>query len=575
MDVILKKIIHRDQTCIGVYFPFDKTLQELCKKANAKWSQSKHCWYIQYNKVAYNILTSNIKNYNIYIEDLSRPLRTNDSNPQYDISSVNTTTELSSKLVKHNLPKADEIYTAKISYHGIVGKYWKFIMPYNKQLVEKLFELKGVYWDKKSRNYMVLRTQKLKNEVESLINVFNFFPDNTVLEKEEKNKKSTITFIAHPTNKRWMKVLVHNNLRLLNELKLMEYSRYNIEDSSFLLPSNKDTFNCVIELTKGMNLEIKNNLKSDYIKSWKIPEQKTIRLLNTTKQILNRCPEILKEKIQCYIDYFIAKNYSENTIKNYTSEILQLYYHDPELLEKPTRTGIVKYLSRLLSSGISTTKANTFINGINIYFEQVLDISRMEIKIPRPKKEKKLINYLTINECINILRQVNNPKHKLMLLLSYGAGLRLNEIVHLQWQDIFWEEHKILIKQSKGKKDRIVMLPYSLVEHLKTYKQTYNTQKWVFEGQYSGVPISCRTVQTIMQVAVKKSGIEKKATIHTLRHSFATHLLENGTDIMYIQKLLGHSDIKTTLGYTHLITPINIKVESPLDRIKKDYNKKS
>ena len=119
------------------------------------------------------------------------------------------------------------------------------------------------------------------------------------------------------------------------------------------------------------------------------------------------------------------------------------------------------------------------------------------------------------------------------------------------------------------------MLPFSLVEHLKTYKQTYNTQKWVFEGQYSGVPISSRTVQTIMQVAVKKSGLEKKATMHTLRHSFATHLLENGTDIMYIQKLLGHRDIKTTSGYTHLITPINIKVESPLDRIKKNYNKKS
>jgi site-specific recombinase XerD len=204
----------------------------------------------------------------------------------------------------------------------------------------------------------------------------------------------------------------------------------------------------------------------------------------------------------------------------------------------------------------------------------VLGEAGFELTLPRPKKEKKLPSVLTMEECLLIFRTVDNPKHKLLLLMGYGAGLRVSEIVSLQWRDILFEEHKIHIKNAKGKKDRMVMLPYSIVNSLEAYRQVYPKAQYVFEGQFAGEPYSAGSVQAVMRNALKKSGLEKKATVHTLRHSFATHLLENGTDIRYIQKLLGHTSIKTTTVYTHVSKSAVDKIISPLDRLVDDIHKK-
>jgi site-specific recombinase XerD len=180
-----------------------------------------------------------------------------------------------------------------------------------------------------------------------------------------------------------------------------------------------------------------------------------------------------------------------------------------------------------------------------------------------------------MEECLTIFKIVDNPKHKLLLLIGYGAGLRVVEIVTLKWQDILFQEHKMHIKNAKGKKDRMVMLPFSIVESLKMYQKLTNGKDYVFEGQFAGEPYSTRSVQEVMRMALKKSGLEKKATPHTLRHSFATHLLENGTDIRYIQSFLGHSSIKTTMIYTHLGKTAVDKIQSPLDRlVQNEKNKK-
>jgi site-specific recombinase XerD len=179
-----------------------------------------------------------------------------------------------------------------------------------------------------------------------------------------------------------------------------------------------------------------------------------------------------------------------------------------------------------------------------------------------------------MDECLQIFRVVDNPKHKLLLLIGYGAGLRVSEIVTLQWNDILFSEHKIHIKNAKGKKDRMVMLPYSIVSSLDYYRKLYQPNKYVFEGQYAGEPYSAGSAQAVMRAALKKSGLSKNATVHTLRHSFATHLLESGTDIRYIQKFLGHASIKTTTIYTHVSKMATDKISSPLDRLVDENNKK-
>jgi site-specific recombinase XerD len=216
------------------------------------------------------------------------------------------------------------------------------------------------------------------------------------------------------------------------------------------------------------------------------------------------------------------------------------------------------------------------VNALLFYYNQVEQIPGYELKLPRPKKEKKLPTVLTKEECLLLFGVVENPKHKLLLLIGYGAGLRVSEIVNLEWRDILFAEHKIHIRNAKGKKDRMVMLPMRIVRSLEYYKETYQTKKYVFEGQFAGEPYSVRSVQEVMRMALKKTGLEKKATVHSLRHSFATHLLEHGTDIRYIQQILGHSSIKTTTIYTHISASAVNKIISPLDQItEQEYEKKS
>jgi site-specific recombinase XerD len=264
----------------------------------------------------------------------------------------------------------------------------------------------------------------------------------------------------------------------------------------------------------------------------------------------------------------MAQNYSSNTIQNYVKSFnlfLRInYYQNPDTL---TEMQIVKHLSGMTEKGLSASSLNMLVNALLYYFRTVLKRDTFEIRVPRPRKEQHLPVVLTMEECFRIFSFVDNPKHKLLLLIGYGAGLRRSEIVTLRWADILFDEHKIHVKQTKGNKDRIVMLPFSIVSYLQDYRKIYPSDDWVFTGQYKGEALSARTIQQVMHDAVAKAGLEKKATVHSLRHSFATHLLESGTDIRYIQKLLGHASLNTTMIYTHISPQSERKIISPLDNL--------
>jgi integrase/recombinase XerD len=159
-----------------------------------------------------------------------------------------------------------------------------------------------------------------------------------------------------------------------------------------------------------------------------------------------------------------------------------------------------------------------------------------------------------------------NLKHSTMLKLCYGMGLRVSEIVNLKITDIDSKNGQVFIERAKGKKDRYVNLPESILEQLRRYYVHYRPRQYLFEGQ-SGEQYSIRSAQQVFKSALRKANINKEIGIHGLRHSFATHLLENGTDIKFIQELLGHNDIKTTLRYTHVGRQSLKNVKSPLDRL--------
>ena len=191
----------------------------------------------------------------------------------------------------------------------------------------------------------------------------------------------------------------------------------------------------------------------------------------------------------------------------------------------------------------------------------------MFFDIPRPKKPQLLPKFLNTEEIKKIFKVTENSKHKLILKLSYGMGLRVSEIVNLKIEDIDSVSKKVRIEKAKGKKDRYVNLPDSILTELRQYYKENRPKKYLFEGQYQE-QYSIRSAQNVFRNAMQKAGIHKKIGIHGLRHSYATHLLEFGTDISLIQKLLGHNDIKTTLVYTNVSQKSISNVVSPLDRIK-------
>ncbi|OGS71493.1 MAG: integrase, partial [Flavobacteria bacterium RIFCSPLOWO2_12_FULL_31_7] len=239
------------------------------------------------------------------------------------------------------------------------------------------------------------------------------------------------------------------------------------------------------------------------------------------------------------------------------------------LQEKQARYCTLTEVQNYLLYCINTLKyaENTLhsrINGIKFYYEKVLHQPQLLLDLPRPKKQLILPKALHLSEVKSILAQTENLKHNTILKLIYGMGLRVSEIINLKIEHIDSKYMRVYIARAKGKKDRYANLPESILPQLREYYLTYKPKEYLFEGQYGG-QYSIRTIQQIFKEATKKANITKKVGVHSLRHSFATHLLENGTDVRFIQDLLGHSNIKTTLVYTQVTDNSLRKIVSPLD----------
>ena len=216
--------------------------------------------------------------------------------------------------------------------------------------------------------------------------------------------------------------------------------------------------------------------------------------------------------------------------------------------------------------GASETKVHTTVNAVKFYFEQVLKKEKTFYALPRSKKPWTLPAVLAESEVLKLIQKTDNLKHRTMIMAGYSAGLRVSEIVGLRIKNIDSERMMIHIQGAKGKKDRMAHLSKKMLEILRMYYQQYRPKDYLVEGQY-GWPYSARSVQEVLQQAKLNSKITKKGSVHMLRHSYATHLLEAGTDIRIIQELLGHNSLKTTMRYTHVSKKELGKIVSPLDKL--------
>jgi len=256
------------------------------------------------------------------------------------------------------------------------------------------------------------------------------------------------------------------------------------------------------------------------------------------------------------------RNYSPKTIKSYLYGMREYFTFKKVDLETLNQDNIRDFLLYCEQKGISPQSRNLFLNAIKFYYQGTVQINH-KIEIRSAKKTNSLPVVLSRDEIERILESTQNSKHKLLLSLSYGAGLRVSEVIVLKVKDINLGELTVHIKQAKGQKDRISVLPEKLIDNLNALLAGKTSNDFVFASERGG-KLTTRTAQKIFENALKKSDIKKDATFHSLRHSFATHLLENGIDVRYVQELLGHQNIRTTQIYTHVTNPGLRNIKSPL-----------
>lgn len=268
------------------------------------------------------------------------------------------------------------------------------------------------------------------------------------------------------------------------------------------------------------------------------------------------------------IEKMVGLNYSMNTIRSYHMNLRKFFNHFSEMeIEKISSLEVQTYIEYLRDSGKwSPEYINQVINSIKFYFEKVIGNEKAVYKIDRPRKPVNLPKVMSEAEVMGIIKVTKNLKHKCILMLIYSAGLRRSELINLRINDLDIERSMIRIEHGKGNKSRYTLLSKKVYDMLLKYIHRYQPREYLFEGQY-GSRYSAGSIQKIFHRALNNAGIERYLTVHSLRHSFATHLLEMGVDLRYIQALLGHKSSKTTEIYTYVSTNVMSKISSPIEKL--------
>ncbi|MFH1404964.1 MAG: site-specific tyrosine recombinase/integron integrase [Patescibacteria group bacterium] len=273
-------------------------------------------------------------------------------------------------------------------------------------------------------------------------------------------------------------------------------------------------------------------------------------------------PQGISKAIERLNRVMVLRNFSRATIKGYSGCVRRFLSLCPDHLHKADKEKIESFLFDMFINGSSAQTVQSYLQAIQFYYNNVVGIKTM-FNIKTPKRPIKLPVVLTHDEIDRVLACTKNEKHKTMIALAYGAGLRVSEVTGLHVSDIDFESGVIHVCQGKGKKDRITILPQKIIPSLMSFTNTKQPNDFVFTSERGG-KLSTRSIQLVFSRSLNAAGLKKDATFHSLRHSFATHILEQGTDLRFIQKLLGHNNIRTTQRYTHVSTAALQNIQSPL-----------
>ncbi len=540
------RIFHSGEDRLKLDFPYDSSISDQIKKiSKAEWSQLQKAWLIPYTEEAVSQLKAMFPDTNLALAFMIQP-QAIETGIAADRPGKSKSREQKT-FTERNLIKVE-----------VIGKKIILKIPKNESDIIFINSFKYSRWDAQ------MFCWEIPNNPGNLELIKDYFTDrigefvmheklNVSVQAETNNGGIDELQITKTRTGRLRLVFGDQNvLHLL--IKNIPYSSWDAKNKWWTIPYSE------IFLTQVQALATAAGLKVTYdeeptansgvkrISAYDVPDY-------------HECPQEMVLKLR-------ELSYSEKTIKTYKGMFEEFinYYHNCDI-SKLDETQIIRFLRFLTTERkVSTSYQNQSINAIKFYYEQVQGGQHKFNFIDRPKKEKALPTVLSEGEIIQLFRAVDNIKHKCMLMLAYSAGLRLGEILRLRLVDIGREQMQIHVEQSKGKKDRYTKLSSRFLVIFEQYIEKYKPVNLVFEG-VSGAEYSASSLQTIMKAAAIKSGIKKPATMQTLRHTFATHSLENGVELRKIQSMLGHDSSKTTEIYTHITTKGFDQIKSPMDNL--------
>ncbi len=558
----VEKISHNGQTRIKIDFPYNReSVAKLRHISDSRWSRTMGAWHIPYTKEAFQHLKELFPDIEIVGAEQKSTI-TDSPNELKQIVESQIASHLSVSTQSDNIApsiselKASKIHTSvkseiEIEYTNSTI-YLK--IPKNETDIHFIRSFRYARWEQNSYRWII------PNRNNNLRLILDYLSDRDVQVTEHKSIRiDDITIPQHSKDEilainqsnKQLKLYLSFNRDIVSLLKSIPLCRWNNDDSCWVMPYTEYGMEELQKIAHSFQLEFRVYKKSG--------SKGAPRLAKHPGYL--KCPDEYMKKLA-------ELRYSENTVKSYMDmfeEFINYYpaISAPEIDDEK----IIDFLRYLVTERkVSTSYQNQSINAIKFYYERVLGGQRKIYTIERPRREKYLPAVLSEDEVARLIRVTQNIKHKAVLITIYSGGLRISEAMNLKVKDIDSGRMQIRIEGAKGNKDRYTLLGKRALEVLREYFMIYKPKVWLFEGDDGG-KYGETTINHILRKAVKLAKINKHVTVHTLRHSFATHLLESGTDLRYIQSLLGHESSKTTEIYTHITTRGIDQIKNPLDKL--------
>ena len=562
--ITLEKLFHRGAYQIGLHFKRDEDIKARLKElSQLNYSKTFGCWYIPYAKDSY-----------VEFRGLNIPYTLPPVSGTVDVPSSNDElTAISTSVEPTVVPeKKGDIQVADINESNgekalevgweVKGFYIK--LPYSTVDVDVIKKLEKSWWQSSFQRWnaksCIANLEKLQAHFQCF-DVAEYARIYELIGLQESPR--LIELYRSPEFKDRILIKIKGLQADVAFVKAIPGRTYDSHFGRWSIPFDEKLLKRVID----------HYTSSGYKLIDRLPKSTSTYTLATMKTDAKANRLIKKHEVRFHpmllemTDTLIRMKYSWRTVTSYTGKLIRLADHYKVDDIGQLNVGQVNdYLSLLAKDDVSNSMINLIQSAVKFYFEKVKFVENFEIeKLKRPRKGRKLPSILSVQEVDRLLRQSANRKHTAILYTIYGGGLRLGEVLSLRVQDIHWDRNQVLIKGGKGNKDRMVMLSGLLKELLKSYFDEYQPEYWLFEGAKKNHQYSSGSVQKMVKNMARKAGISRRVTPHTLRHCFATHLLDRGLDCKFIQELLGHTNIKTTTLYLHVSNRGLTDIGSPLD----------